>query len=244
MLSRRTYPPGCEVHRHEFHQVVFAVKGDMRIEVAGVEGCVDIGRAVVVPRHALHRFRSSVDGQFLVLDVAADQGDDAIVAMPGSAGSPFLSVGPQLRHLIDYALYRCSRGDAAHIAPEWTRLLVADATLGASGPGRPDPRALSKACGVIEARLAEPILVSEIARHAGVSERSLLSLFRASRGITPHAYLMDRRVKRALALLQDTDRPISEIASHAGFADQSALTRWMRRLTGTTPARFRKARRG
>ncbi|RYC30874.1 AraC family transcriptional regulator [Lichenibacterium minor] len=123
-------------------------------------------------------------------------------------------------------------------------MLIADTTFDAPVSARPDTRAMSKACGFIEAHLAEPVLVPEIARQAGVSERRLLSLFHASRGITPHAYLMERRVKRALALLQDTDTPISEIALRTGFADQSAMTRWIRRLHGTTPARFRKARMG
>ncbi|WP_207210901.1 hypothetical protein, partial [Lichenibacterium minor] len=41
-------------HRHDFHQFVFSLKGDMRIEVSGIEGSVDLCRGVVVPRDALH----------------------------------------------------------------------------------------------------------------------------------------------------------------------------------------------
>ena len=57
-----------------------------------------------------------------------------------------------------------------------------------------------------------------------------------------HAYVMHRRVERARAELADGRRSLAEIALAAGFADQSHMARWMRRVHGTTPRAARQAR--
>ena len=59
-------------------------------------------------------------------------------------------------------------------------------------------------------------------------------------GVTPHAYLLQQRVRLARRLLSAGRRPI-EAAAEAGFADQSHLTRAFRRQLGVTPARYRAA---
>ena len=60
-------------------------------------------------------------------------------------------------------------------------------------------------------------------------------------GQSVHAYVMERRVQRARALLLEKKLPISEVALEAGFAHQSHLARWMRRLLGVTPSEILRA---
>src|SRR5262249_5347908 len=60
-------------------------------------------------------------------------------------------------------------------------------------------------------------------------------------GKTPHRFLTERRVRRALELLRDKDRSIVEIARAAGFSSQSRLTENFRRVMRLTPARFRRS---
>jgi AraC-like DNA-binding protein len=59
-------------------------------------------------------------------------------------------------------------------------------------------------------------------------------------GITPHAYLIQRRVCVARHLLAAGETP-AQAAITAGFADQSHLTRAFVRYLGITPARYRAA---
>jgi AraC-like DNA-binding protein len=66
---------------------------------------------------------------------------------------------------------------------------------------------------------------------------SLVRAFSAAFGITPHAYLVGRRLELARELLLDGVRP-AEAATRAGFYDQAHLTRHFRRFLATTPGRF------
>ena len=75
--------------------------------------------------------------------------------------------------------------------------------------------------------------------HAGLG--SIVNRFRQETGMSPHDWLLARRLERACALLAGTRRPIADIALETGFSDQSVLTRAMRGAMDTTPAAYRKA---
>lgn len=77
------------------------------------------------------------------------------------------------------------------------------------------------------------VLAAEIDVHPG----TLVRLFRSEFGISPLAYLIERRVEAAQHLLCN-GRSIAEVAAEVGFCDQSHLTRHFKRRTGITPARF------
>jgi transcriptional regulator GlxA family with amidase domain len=67
--------------------------------------------------------------------------------------------------------------------------------------------------------------------------------FKQSEGITPHGYLLERRVERAQKLLTTTNLSRSEIAHASGFADQSHLAPHFRSRVGVSPSTFRWSRR-
>lgn len=94
----------------------------------------------------------------------------------------------------------------------------------------------------IETNLDRTIRLDELAMLANLSEFHFHRMFRVSRGVAPHAWVMERRVDRARILLQ-SDRPIAEIAVACGFSSQSHLTRVFRHQTGRTPANYRYASR-
>jgi AraC-like DNA-binding protein len=86
--------------------------------------------------------------------------------------------------------------------------------------------------------------VAELASTIGYSASHFFRMFRRSFGITPHTYLMQRRLAMAQELLMQTDRCIADIALNAGFCDQAHLSRTFRRSVGTTPRAFRAVNRG
>jgi methylphosphotriester-DNA--protein-cysteine methyltransferase len=59
-------------------------------------------------------------------------------------------------------------------------------------------------------------------------------------GVTPHRWLMARRVDRAKDLMRSTEAPLAEIALKCGFSEQSHFTRVFSQTTGTTPAQWRQ----
>lgn len=86
----------------------------------------------------------------------------------------------------------------------------------------------------------EPASLAELAALSGVSRFQLLRGFAGEVGITPHAYLVQLRVRLARRLLAN-GLPPAQAAVQAGFADQSHLTRAFVRQVGITPGRYRAA---
>ncbi len=108
---------------------------------------------------------------------------------------------------------------------------------------RPVPRT-SAVVTMARRRLDEapeaPATLAELAALSGVSRFQLLRGFARETGTTPHAYLLQRRVRLARQLLAAGHSP-AQAALEAGFADQSHMTRAFRRQFGVTPARYRTA---
>jgi len=73
---------------------------------------------------------------------------------------------------------------------------------------------------------------------AGLSEAHLVRSFKRRYGMTPHAFLIDRRIQRSRQELR-RGRAIADVAAEFGFADQAHLQRTFRRLHATTPGQYR-----
>lgn len=101
---------------------------------------------------------------------------------------------------------------------------------------------LRRVTDYIEAHLAEDISLRDLAAVAELSTHHFGEAFKASTGISPHRYLIERRIHRAKELLLGADHSIVEIALAVGFASHSHFTGNFRKLTGTTPSRFRMDR--
>jgi len=93
----------------------------------------------------------------------------------------------------------------------------------------------------LDANFTENIALSELSSIANVSQFHLLRLFQAAVGLPPHAYLIQKRIDYARALLSRR-LPLSEVALEAGFADQSHFTRRFKKIVGVTPGRYRRNR--
>jgi transcriptional regulator GlxA family with amidase domain len=78
-----------------------------------------------------------------------------------------------------------------------------------------------------------------LAAVAGLSMHHFAREFKQSAGVTPHHYLIQKRIERAQQILAQTDLSLAEIAYTVGFSNQGHLARHFRALLGTTPREFR-----
>lgn len=101
------------------------------------------------------------------------------------------------------------------------------------------PRVLRRLRDHIDANIDQRISVEALAKLANLSVCYFVRAFKRSVGVTPHDYLIRRRVERAMELLSDTDLSLSEIALAAGFADQSHCARRFRQHVGMSPRDYR-----
>lgn len=92
----------------------------------------------------------------------------------------------------------------------------------------------------IEASLGQTIELEELAQIAGMSRFYFCRVFKETIGITPHQFVIQRRVERAKSLLRKSILSIAEIAIVCGFANQDHLTRYFKRLVSVTPGVFRR----
>lgn len=128
---------------------------------------------------------------------------------------------------------------APSVLAGWTPLLLDTLTLGTPQPASRLDALLAR----IEADPGLPWTLDAMARTVGVSVSRLHALFRSERDTTPHDWLLDCRLRLACDWLAGSDRPVADIALAAGFSEQSALTRAMRRHMDTTPAAYRRGHR-
>jgi AraC-like DNA-binding protein len=86
---------------------------------------------------------------------------------------------------------------------------------------------------------AKPLDIASLAKIAFVSEAHFIRTFRATFGETPHRYLQRRRVERAMFLLRETDRSVSEICLDVGFTSLGTFSRTFREIVGESPSSYR-----
>ena len=103
------------------------------------------------------------------------------------------------------------------------------------------PAAMGRVRGYIEAHLSDSIELVQLSAIAGLSVFHFARQFKQSAGVSPHYYLVGRRIERAKELLAETDLSLSEIAFATGFSDQSHLTRHFRQMIGVAPGQFRRS---
>jgi AraC-like DNA-binding protein len=105
----------------------------------------------------------------------------------------------------------------------------------------PVERHLVRARDLADHSFAEPLTVADLARAAGLSPAYFSRLFRDAFGVTPHGYLLTRRLERAAALLRSTDHPVVRICVEVGFSSLGSFTTSFTRMFGMSPVAYRRA---
>ncbi|MES0100931.1 AraC family transcriptional regulator [Mesorhizobium sp. M0019] len=93
---------------------------------------------------------------------------------------------------------------------------------------------------LVESELGSQLDLKRLAGAAGVTRFQIIRDFNKVIGLTPAAYIRDRRLRRASALIE-RGFGLADAAIAAGFADQSHLSRTFRAMHGMTPGMFRRA---
>jgi AraC-like DNA-binding protein len=105
----------------------------------------------------------------------------------------------------------------------------------------PPARHLLRAKDLADARYFEPLDVAQLAAAAGLSRAHFSREFRRAFGVTPHGYLLTRRLERAAALLRTTDNSVAEICMAVGLQSVGSFTSSFKRTYEMTPTEYRGA---
>jgi AraC family transcriptional regulator len=161
-------------------------------------------------------------------------GDPVFVPVVQHAGGAVPTLSDLLRHAIEAFPGGSPRAAAEVWAALWR---VAHLPRDAGARHRHD--AVSIALAQIEANLARPLTVPDIARRAGVSHNHLTRLFRAQTGMTVVGYIRHRRMAMAHHLLTSSTLSIPAVAASVGINDLQAFNKACRRELGVSPRAVR-----
>ncbi len=101
-------------------------------------------------------------------------------------------------------------------------------------------RQFNQVVEVIEADIRSPLALQSLADVAGLSRFHFLRAFKKKTGLTPHQFVMERRVARARHLLETSQLPLSEIGRLTGFGSPAHFAKVFSSAVGMTPSEYRR----
>lgn len=128
---------------------------------------------------------------------------------------------------------------ATHVAPIYGASRArSDARTGTLAPWQE-----RRAKELLAANLTGGITLAKLANACNLSIRHFTRAFRGSTGKSPHGWLLQLRIEKAMGLLTGSGRKLTDIALECGFADQSHFTRAFRRSVGSSPGAWQRQHR-
>jgi AraC family transcriptional regulator len=207
-------------------------------------------QVIVVPAHVTHQIEWNRESEFLIISLdpqllnqAADENiDPERVDLVPSLPKPdplIHQIGLTLKQeltenggsdrLYVQSLVNCL---SVHLLKKYSTLTRSlFPTTDRSSPSR-----LKLVLEYIHDNLAQNFSHTDLAAIANLSISRFYRVFRQGTGVSPHQYLINARIDRAMELLRSSRNPsIGHIAHQLGFADQSHFTRHFKRIVGVTP---------
>ena len=158
-----------------------------------------------------------------------------------------IRTGRPIREML--RLYRTYRGDRFWcLSSKFPLLDESGRITGLAGLSRDLPRPnerhssynrLARFLSFIDDGLDETLRIAEAAKHAAISEDTLVRLVYEVFHVTPKQLLTKRRIDKACQMLEETATTISGVAAACGYADHSAFSRQFRAATHLTPLQYR-----
>jgi len=192
--------------------------------------------------------------EFLVLEVAPKYlvwaADELAVSPPFEVRPLWYGIDEQLRHLmltLHHELQtQCLSG---RLFGEYLGLSFATVLLtrhcAARSPVGSDPGGLSvyklrQAVAYIEDNLTSDLSLADLSNLAQMTPCGFSRAFKVSTGVSPHQYILRRRIERALHKLKQAHVSLSDLAYDLGFCSQGHFTSVFRRLVGVSPGNYRE----
>ncbi|MHA2937840.1 AraC family transcriptional regulator [Vibrio sp. RC27] len=232
-------------HAHDYLQVVIGLQGKADFDISGSGNKIIPGQGCIITPDSRHAF-SSIDepSEILVLNLASNlEGNESAMS--------------QMQEL---ALSDCYFGLSA-TTTQLIRMLATEVR------SCPDDASLCQACNYtvvallkkharafhthsqrlnmdiidcfIHSNIQNKISVSQMAGSVFLSESQFHNLFKKQTGVTPHQYVLTKRVEYAKQLIENKNVKLSQISDMAGFSGQSAFTHAFSKYEGISPSHYK-----
>jgi AraC-like DNA-binding protein len=243
------YPP----HAHDTHCLAVVTGGALAVEVSGQRRVCRRGDVIVIEAGVVHAGAAAGEGRWKMRvehvqpSALASYCETLGIARRERFGakSPFIADAQLAKHL--YGVNWCSEVDDDRFKRSEA---LACAVLGLYARHAASPVDLCAVRGepelvrAVKRRLRDDLharpTLSTLASEYRVTPFVLLRAFVRETGLSPHAFLQQERIRRAMTLLRD-GKSIVEVGAWVGFSDQSHFTRVFKQQTGVTPKVYQAA---
>ncbi|GGA02414.1 hypothetical protein GCM10011408_24780 [Dyella caseinilytica] len=189
-----------------------------------------------MPRSAIVEASEEL-GSNNIASLAFDPGECFLDAIIGSIGQTLLPIFDKATSVNQALVDHLLQGMCAYMASTYSGSSARpDIVKGTLAPWQ--QRLVTQ---MMRERIFEGISINELAEACGLSAGALARGFKKSTGMSPHQWLLSRRVDLALELMADPDMSLAEIAFNAGFSDQSHFSRVFTQKMGVAPGAWRKS---
>lgn len=98
---------------------------------------------------------------------------------------------------------------------------------------------IAEIASFIDTHFEDSVNLAELIRQAGISERTFSRRWKKQFGISPYAYILNRKINKSCQMLQETNLPVYEIAAAVGFTDQYYFSRIFKKYISYSPLEYR-----
>ncbi len=244
-------PNSCLSHDHNYHQVVIGLTGTSEFEISGSSGQVSAVQGCLVPTEHLHFYEGIGSNNHLIIDLphqhpllTKEMIDlNRLFETPG-----YFNIDNNLKLFLSFMIKELETFDDDATTADFLTFAFMHRLHNRQFQTLPQARLkqadrvslnMARIDQFIVTNLAEKISVAQLADIACMSESHFHLQFRNAIGLTPHQYLIQKRLKEAQILLHSSAMSINDIAAQVGFTSQSALTNAFKKHFQTTPSQIR-----
>lgn len=243
-----TLPSYMDCHDHHYTQIVIGLKGQAEFEVRGQGNLVGPGQGCIVTACSDHAF-GGVIGQsdILVLNMPVPNDDDPLLLQKINQiekSHLYFQLDAQIQKLIQMLVHEMQSNPEDLLlsrACNDTVMALMQRHMSAFETPRKESRFdLDAIDRYIETHLSHKISVAQLAGSVFLGESQFHSLFKEQMGITPHQYVLGKRIDMAKDLIEKGTLSLGQIAELTGFSGQSTFTHSFSRLQGVSPSQYKK----
>lgn len=243
-----TLPSSMNCHDHDYTQIVIGLKGRAEFDVNGYGNFVGPGQGCVVTSGSAHAFGGVVEkSDILVLNLPIPSQVEPLMLQKFNElnkSEVYFQLDVQIQRLIhllvaemqaspdDLLLSRACNDTVVALLQRHTSTLQVSRK-----ESRFDLDTIDR---YIEQHLTRKITVAQLAGSVFLGESQFHSLFKDQLGITPHQYVLTKRIDMAKHLIEQRNLTLGQIAELSGFSGQSTFAHAFSRLQGISPSHYKK----
>ncbi|MCE7625449.1 AraC family transcriptional regulator [Vibrio fluvialis] len=243
-----TLPSHMHCHDHSYTQIVIGLKGQAEFEVRGMGNIVGPGQGCVVTSGSDHAFGGIIgQSDILVLNMPLPSNDDPLMLQKIndlSNADVYFQLDGQIQKLVQMLVQEMQNSPEDMLlsrACSDTVLALLQRHISAFETHRRESRFDLEAIDrYIEQHISSRISVAQLAGSVFLGESQFHMLFKEQMGITPHQYVLGKRVDMAKLMIEQGRLTLGQIAELSGFSNQSTFTHTFSRLQGVSPSQYKK----